>query len=411
MTDSTEDGEAGLRHAHDEGRTRLAPRLLVLWTIVVLGAVGALTISSSIAASTFGVPVVIALVLACVQAAAIVLALVNPPISALLSIVGVLGFALVTPPGGPWPVMVTSMIAHAGVVLLITRMQWITGLVAVLAAALGAAIVAFFSPVPASVQGAAIADVIVFTSLTVVAWLIGLLIGRWTAARAQLVRERTVSAGELARREAAEERTRLARELHDVVAHGMSAIQVQASSARYRIPSLPAEATEEFDAIAALARASMTEMRALLVVLRNDDAGAEAAPQPSAADIRQLVDSAARSGSRVELDDQLSPEDVDSLDPVLSLTLYRIVQESLSNVARHATGAETIVTLERVRDTMHIEVRNAAPDEAPPTGAEPDTGGQGIRGMRERAALHDGTLEAAPTDDGGFLVRATLPIA
>ena len=185
----------------------------------------------------------------------------------------------------------------------------------------------------------------------------------------------------------------------------MSAIQVQASSARYRISSLPAEAVDEFDGIAALARASMSEMRALLAVLRNDGTESESAPQPTVTDVPQLLDSAARAGSRVELDDRLRGED---LDPVLSLTVYRIVQESLSNVARHATGADTLITLERRGDTVHVEVRNAAAASEPSGIADP--GGHGIRGMRERVSLHGGTLDALHTDDGGFVVRAAIPV-
>jgi signal transduction histidine kinase len=306
--------------------------------------------------------------------------------------------------------MVTSMIAHASVVLLVSRTQWISGLTAAAAGGLGAVVVAFTTPVPESEQGAATADLIVFVSLLTVAWLIGLLFGRWATVRAQLVRERELSAAELARRQAAEERTQLARELHDVVAHGMSAIQVQASSARYRLASLSPDAVEEFDGIAALARASMSEMRALLALLRNDGVEAEAVPQPTAADIPRLVASATRAGSRVELDDRLSAADLAALDPVLSLTVYRIVQESLSNVARHATGADVLVTLERSGAVLRVEVRNAVPVGSPTGQSIADAGGHGIRGMRERAALHGGALEALRTDDGGFVVRAAIPI-
>jgi signal transduction histidine kinase len=317
--------------------------------VVGLGAAAVLVVGSSLSSSEFGVPVAVALLLAGVQAAAMVLGLVNPPIAAVLSVVGILGFALVTLPAGPWPVMVTSMIAHASVVLLVTRTQWITGLSAAVTAGLGVVLVAFTSQVPEPMQSTATANLIVFVSITFVAWMVGLLLGRWTTMRGQLVHERDVAAAELARRQAAEERTRLARELHDVVAHGMSAIQVQASSARYRIAALPPEAAEEFDGIAALARASMIEMRALLAVLRNDGTEADAVPQPTIADLPQLVEQAARSGSPVELDDRLS-SDSESLDPVLSLTLYRIVQESLGNVARHATGMDTLITMASLCD-------------------------------------------------------------
>jgi signal transduction histidine kinase len=411
MTDAKDGSTRALANSDPTGADRAASGRIVLWTIVVIGAVAVFTVSSSLPASAFGVPVVIALLLAGVQAAAMVLSLVNPPIAAVLSILGVLGFALVTPPGGPWPVMVTSMIAHASVVLLVTRRQWATGLAAVLTAALGAAVVAFVSPIPQAAQGGATADLIVFASVTAVSWLVGLLLGRWSAVRAQLVRERAVSAEQLARREAAEERTRLARELHDVVAHGMSAIQVQASSARYRLERLSPEAIDEFEEIATLARTSMSEMRALLAVLRNEGTEVEGAPQPTAADIPQLVESARRSGSRVELDDELSDAEVAGLDPVLSLTVYRIVQESLSNVARHATGADTLVRLERSGEQILVEVGNAPPVRRPAYGVAPDEGGHGIRGMRERVDLHHGTLEAVPTREGGFVVRVALPMA
>ncbi|MGA0568922.1 sensor histidine kinase [Rathayibacter sp. KR2-224] len=392
------------------GAAQRAPASIVLWTLVVLGAAAVLTVSSSLSSSAFGVPVAIALLLAGIQAAAMVLGLLNPPIAAALSVLGVFGFALVTPPGGPWPVMVTSMIAHVTVVLLVTRTQWLTGLTAVLVGVLGATIIAFTSPVPEPVQGAATADLIVFASVSAIAWLVGLLVGRWNAARAQLRRERAVSAAELARRQEAEERTRLARELHDVVAHGMSAIQVQASSAKYRLPSLPVDVVEEFDSIASLARESMGEMRALLRVLRNEDAPGEVVPQPTASDVPQLIRSASRAGSRVELSNGLSQEVVFALDPVVSLTVYRVVQEALSNVARHATGADTLVTLEHTGRNLNVEVRNSAPAVRAAAAGATDAGGQGIRGMRERVELHGGTLQALPTDDGGFVVRAAIPL-
>ncbi|GAB3608520.1 hypothetical protein GCM10027414_06450 [Humibacter ginsengiterrae] len=415
MTESTEPAREPVPQLAAASAGRIASKRLrvgriALWIVVGFGAVTVLTVGSSLSSAALGVPVVVALLLAAAQAVAMVLALVHPPVASVISVIGLLGFALVTRPEGPWPVMVTSMIAHASVVLLVSRTQWISGLTAAAAGGLGAVVVAFTTPVPESEQGAATADLIVFVSLLTVAWLIGLLFGRWATVRAQLVRERELSAAELARRQAAEERTQLARELHDVVAHGMSAIQVQASSARYRLASLSPDAVEEFDGIAALARASMSEMRALLALLRNDGVEAEAVPQPTAADIPRLVASATRAGSRVELDDRLPAADLAALDPVLSLTVYRIVQESLSNVARHATGADVLVTLERSGGVLRVEVRNAVPVGSPTGQSIADAGGHGIRGMRERAALHGGTLEALRTDDGGFVVRAAIPI-
>jgi signal transduction histidine kinase len=129
-------------------------------------------------------------------------------------------------------------------------------------------------------------------------------------------------------------------------------------------------------------------------------------------DIPQLVGLAARAGARVSLDDGISPEDAAAFDPVISLTVYRVVQESLSNVARHATGADTLVTLRSVGGVVNVEVRNAAPDRAQDAtgGASELGGGHGIRGMRERVGLHGGTLETDHTNDGGFVVRARIPL-
>ena len=383
------------------------PLRVTVWIVVCLAAVTILAVSAPLSAVAFGVPVVFALILAAALAAAMVLSLVRPVLAAALGVVAVLGFALVTPPSGPWSIMVPSMIALAVVVLLVSRTRWLVGLITLLVAAGGGMAIALAVPMTTDVAGAATADLIVFTSLTCAAWLIGVLIGKWSTVRAQLLREREISQAELVRREAVEQRTELARELHDVVAHGMSAIQVQASSARYRIPGLSDEAVAEFDDMAALARASMREMRALLAVLRSEDATGHSVPQPTAAEVPALVAAAARSGSRVELDDRLSDGELAALDPVVSLAVYRVVQESLSNVSRHATGAETLVTLESARDAVNVQVRNAKP--APAVATDPDSGGNGIRGMYERIALLGGTLEAGPTDDGGFVVRAMIP--
>ncbi|QDZ16421.1 sensor histidine kinase [Humibacter ginsenosidimutans] len=387
--------------------TRLDPARITAWTLVTLAAVTILAVAAPLSAAAFGVPIVLALVLSVALAASMVFSLVRPVLATVLCIVAVLGFALVTPPSGPWPIMVTSTIALATVVLVVSRTRWLVGLAAVAIAGGGGLAIALASPTTTDLTGEATADLVVFVSIVAVAWLIGLLIGKWSAVRAQLVRERAISAEELVRREAAEQRTELARELHDVVAHGMSAIQVQASSARYRLPGLSEEAAAEFDDIAGLARASMREMRALLAVLRNEDATGQGVPQPTVAEVAALVAAAVRAGSRIELDDRLADDERVALDPVVSLTAYRMVQESLSNVARHATGADTLVTLEPGDGTLNIEVRNAAPREAVVT--NPDAGGNGIRGMRERVALLGGSLTAGRTDDGGFVVRATIP--
>ncbi|WP_243063485.1 sensor histidine kinase [Humibacter sp. RRB41] len=384
---------------------------LLLWAVALCGVAVTVPVQASLGATYYGVPVVIALLLAVVQGAAIVVSLLQPLVAVILSAAGLLGFTLLSLPLQPWPVAVMSMIAHCLVILLVSiRTGWWLGLVGVVVAAGGAFAVAL--DMARSDSGAVTADLIVFTALSGICLLLGALINQWAGVREQLVQERAISAAEQARREAVEERTRLARELHDVVAHGMSAIQVQASSARYRIPSLPDDAAAEFDDIAALARTSMAEMRTLLAVLRNEGSTAESVPQPGVADIPQLVGLAARAGARVSLDDGISPEDAAAFDPVISLTVYRVVQESLSNVARHATGADTLVTLRSTDGVVNVEVRNAAPDLAQDAagGASEIGGGHGIRGMRERVGLHGGTLETDHTNDGGFVVRARIPL-
>ncbi|MFI9200523.1 sensor histidine kinase [Streptomyces sp. NPDC053048] len=234
-----------------------------------------------------------------------------------------------------------------------------------------------------------------------------------TAQRA-LAEQETISEAERARRTLLEERTRIARELHDVVAHHMSVITVQADSAPYRIAGLPEEAREEFGTIAATARESLTEMRRLLGVLRSAEpsGAAEAdgrAPQPGVARIPQLVEATVRSGLPVELS---MPDPLPgALPQTVDLSAYRITQEALANVVRHAPGAATRVSVsvdDEGGSLMVLVVNAPAPDgDAPPL----ETGGtgHGLVGMRERVRLVGGTLDTGPLPDGGFRVAARLP--
>ncbi|MDR6611898.1 sensor histidine kinase [Leifsonia sp. 1010] len=389
--------------------------LLVLWIAAAAASVAIVAVSASLAAAVYGVQVALALLLALLQGASIVGALLWPRVAAAAAAVALLGFAVATPATAtaPWPVSAPSIVAFsATIALVVVRGAWRPGLGAWVVAVAGVVIVGVVGGAAAGaasgVDGTATADLIVFASVSGAVLLAALLVSRWQDVRRQLVRERQTSAGELARREVAEERTRIARELHDIVAHGMSAIQVQASSAKYRIPSLPDEAVAEFDDLAATARTAMGEMRRLLGVLRSDDSGVETAPQPGVTDIPALVADAARRG-RVELVG--ADVDTSGMDAITSLAAYRIVQESLSNVARHATDAATVVRLDRVDDSLAIEVRNAPAPGRPASPPAPDGGGHGIRGMRERAELLGGTLTAAAQPDGGFVVRAVLPLA
>ena len=228
-------------------------------------------------------------------------------------------------------------------------------------------------------------------------------IGGLVAARRQLAVETRRTEAEQQRAAVLTERARIARELHDVVAHHMSLIAVQAETAPYRLTGLAADATDEFTSIGAGARQALVEMRRLLGVLRSEQP-AELSPQPGLAELPVLVDTARRAGADVTLRTRGTPRPV----PVgVDVSAYRIVQEALSNARRHAPGAAVRVRLEHRPDAVAIEVRNAAPAAPPAPG---DTGpGHGLLGMRERAAMLGGTVSADATPDGGFLVTAVLP--
>jgi signal transduction histidine kinase len=203
------------------------------------------------------------------------------------------------------------------------------------------------------------------------------------------------------------ERARIARELHDVVAHHISMIAVQAETARLTTPGMPAEGARRLVAIGDTARAALTEMRRLLGVLR-EDAGTEPsrAPQPGLEQLNSLIDEARESagaGTRLIVHGSVVP-----LDPGVQLTAYRIIQEALTNTRRHAPGAAVDVELGYLDGALKIRIRDNGP--GPPRDTVP-VAGHGLPGMRERAGMVGGTLRAGGAPMGGFLVEATLPIA
>ncbi|MFF7200578.1 sensor histidine kinase [Streptomyces sp. NPDC008141] len=226
-------------------------------------------------------------------------------------------------------------------------------------------------------------------------------------AQRRLVVQETISEAERAQRTVLEERARIARELHDVVAHHMSLITVQADSAPYRIEGLPDAAREEFGAIAAGARESLTEMRRLLTVLRSEGTESELTPQPGLDRVQQLVEATVRAGVPVEL--ALAVPD-DPVPQAVDLSAYRIVQEALANVVRHAPGAPTRVSVTSDGTDLTVLVVNLPAEER--TSPLETTGtGHGLVGMRERVRLTGGTLDTGPLPDGGFRVAARLPLA
>jgi signal transduction histidine kinase len=225
----------------------------------------------------------------------------------------------------------------------------------------------------------------------------------------RLAEQETISEAERGRRTLLEERARIARELHDVVAHHMSVITVQADTAEYRLEGLPPDVREEFTSIAATARESLGEMRRLLGVLRNEEAHGELGPQPGLTRIGQLVEATARAGVPVEF----TPCDAEVPEAV-GLSAYRIVQEARANVVRHAPGAPTQVSVSESvsQDSARLTVLvvNGAPPEPPAAPLEERGTGHGLVGMRERVRIIGGTLDTGPLPDGGFRVAAQLPL-
>jgi signal transduction histidine kinase len=200
------------------------------------------------------------------------------------------------------------------------------------------------------------------------------------------------------------ERARIARELHDVVAHHISLIAVQAETARLTTPGLPPEGERRFAAIGDTARLALTEMRRLLGVLR-EDAGTEPsrAPQPGLEQLNDLIDEARESaGASTRL---IVRGAVRPLDRGIELTAYRIVQEALTNARRHAPGAPVDVELSYCPEALRLRVR----DSGPGPGRLGEQAGHGLVGMRERVAAVGGTLSAGAGRLGGFLVEVELP--
>ncbi|WP_434438950.1 sensor histidine kinase [Lentzea sp. E54] len=193
---------------------------------------------------------------------------------------------------------------------------------------------------------------------------------------------------------ALEERARIAREMHDVVAHHMSMVVVRCETALYRIEGLNSEAEKEFGEIGEAAREAITDMQRLLGVLRTNGEAPEREPQPGISRIPELV----RPGDEAEVD-------VDDVPEAVGLTAYRIVQEALTNATRHAPGSKASVHVHQNDGALDVVVINTAGGPSMGGGS-----GQGLVGMRERVAVHGGTLTVKATENGGFMVRARIPL-
>lgn len=208
---------------------------------------------------------------------------------------------------------------------------------------------------------------------------------------------------ELAQRAVAEERMRIARELHDVVAHSLSLIAVQSGMGAHVIKEQPEEAERALAAIRETSAGALSEMRRLLGVLREEGVAASSEPLAGSDRLDELVAQVSSTGLNVSVHRHGRER---ALPVAIDLTVYRIVQESLTNVVKHARATNARVTLTYADDRVAVEVVDDG--RAPQT---KDVGaGHGLAGMRERISLFGGTLEAGPMAEGGFRVRALLPL-
>ena len=250
---------------------------------------------------------------------------------------------------------------------------------------------------------------------------------RYQAGLAEQEAQRKQTEAERGRHALAEERLRIARELHDVLAHSLSVVTVQAGVGRKVGSARPAEALRALRCVEEASRGALDELRQMLCLLRSDDepggtrpaaagaAGPALVPAPGLGDLDSLAAMVRKAGIPVHVD---LTGDVAAVPPAAALTAYRIVQEALTNVVRHAPGAEAMVRVGIGPAGVRIQVTDTGRDLwlAPPDLANVDgtvrngMGGHGIAGMRERAVIFGGTLETGPLPAGGFQVAAFLPV-
>ncbi|MFF4257526.1 sensor histidine kinase [Streptomyces sp. NPDC001663] len=226
-------------------------------------------------------------------------------------------------------------------------------------------------------------------------------------ARQEVTAQQTVTAHERSRRTLLEERTTIARELHDVVAHHMSVVAIQAEAAPYRVENPPPELEKAFATIRENAVAALAELRRVLGVVRAEDYEAPDAPQPTLADLDGLLANVREAGLNV---DKTVTGAIRELPQGVELSAYRMVQEALSNTLRHAPGASARVEIGYVLGGLGLRIVNDPPPN--PSLLKPSPGaGHGITGMRERVSMLNGEMTAGRTDEGGYEVTVFLPVA
>ncbi|GAA2686677.1 sensor histidine kinase [Streptomyces aculeolatus] len=393
-------------------RSRLREWLPALAVPVVLGVVAMQIAATNQYAFGYGMGMRVAALLATLQTAAFLIALIRPVLAwwittaAMLVVARYADGAPGPDPGAMFPWTGTGLVLQATVLFAVAlrcrpRIAVETLVISVLAG-LG---YGFFAA--GDTEGVPFAVLVLVLPVGG-----GVALRGRRVARTELAAQEELTAEERARRVLLQERTRIARELHDVVAHHMSVISIQAQVAPHLVQDPPAELRENLAGIRASAVEALAELRRVLGVLRADDGGAGAAlhpqdvrhaPQPTLDRLGELAAAVRRAG--VEVDTRTTGEPY-ALPPGIELSAYRIVQEALSNVARHAPGARALVEIGYHPAGLTVRVANTAPERAAPPWAG---AGHGLLGMRERAAMLGGELAAGTAPDGGYEVTAVLP--
>ncbi|MFF9046499.1 sensor histidine kinase [Streptomyces parvulus] len=398
----------------------LPPSVWLRWFphgVVCLAAVGVLLGDAAQLGDNGGVDPGFAFVISLAQAGAVVVALWRPVAAWWLSMAGMLvgAFAVRAEmvPGGErftWPWTAAGLIGHLFVMLLLALRVRTRVSVEALSLTLLATYV---------VQGLVGAtDYLATGQLAVILFAVVVMLGTALRgrreARRELEQQTSLTAEERARRTLLEERSRIARELHDVVAHHMSVISIQAQVAPHLVQNPPDELKDNLAGIRQNALEALTELRRVLGVLRSEQPDAlerpeggdtaPHAPQPTLDRLDALVENTRAAGLTVTTGTSGTRR---PLPPGVELSAYRIVQEALSNVLRHAPGASARVHLTYLPIGLRVEVSNTRPQRAP---APSHGAGHGLLGMRERVAMLDGSLTVHPLPDGGYQVAAFLPV-
>jgi signal transduction histidine kinase len=365
-------------------------------------AVGAATLTTAAAIGyPAALPLAAALLLGAVQAAPAGLALIRPIAALWASLAAGALVSEVVRAGGDGLVWATpALLVHScvlGLVALTCRPP-VAAVAWGLTAITGTILVQRMPGMNASTD---LGGPLLATAVVVVA---GMALRGWRADRRRLATAAAAAHDERTRRTLLEERTRIARELHDVVAHHMSVVAIHAEAAPYRIPEPPPELADSLHVIRDHAVEALTELRRVLGVLRDGAEPADTTPQPGLDRLPELLATAGQVG----LDARLAVHGPDrSLPTGVGVSVFRIVQEALSNAMRHAPGATVDVTVDIRPGLLELQIVNG-PARLPPTGGP--GGGHGLLGMRERAAMLGGTLTATSDPGGGYAVRARLPL-